>query len=78
MAFTKQQIDQDLLASQSVAPCETHNSTNDPRDAVPCKRQQGNHGAAASPGGRRVGAHAHALGQTDVNGEQGVHRYSLE
>lgn len=76
--FTKQQIDQDLLAGQRVAPCETHNSANDPRDAVPRERQQGDHGAAASPGGRRVGAHPHALGQTDVNGEQGVHRYPLE
>lgn len=76
--FTKQQVDQDLLAGQCVAPCETHNSANDPRDAMPRERQQGDHGAAASPGGRRVGAHPHALGQTDVNGEQGVHRDPLE
>lgn len=76
--FTKQQIDQDLLAGQRVAPCETHNSANDPRDAVARERQQGDHGAAASPGGRRVGAHPHALGQADVNSEQGVHRYPLE
>lgn len=78
VAFTKQQVDQDLLPSQSVAPCETHNSPDDPRDPVPCESQQGDHGAAASPGGRRVGAHPHALRQTDVNGEEGVHRYSLE
>lgn len=76
--FTEQQIDQDLLAGQRVAPAETHNSANDPRDAVARERQQGDHGAAASPGGRRVGAHPHALGQADVNGEQGVHRYPLE
>lgn len=42
------------------------------------ERQQGDHGAAAPPGGRRVGAHSHALGQADVNGEEGVDRYSLE
>ena len=38
VSFTKQQVDQDLLPSQSVTPRETHNSANDPRDAVPCKR----------------------------------------
>lgn len=36
--FTQQQVDQDLLSSQSVAPCETHDSANDPRDAVPRER----------------------------------------
>lgn len=76
--ITKQQIDQDLLASQRVAPCEAHYRANDPRDAVACQRQQGDHGTAASPGGRGVGAHPHALGQMDVNGKEGVHRYSLE
>lgn len=45
---------------------------------MPRESQQGNHGAAASPGGRRVGAHPHALGQADVNGKQGVHCYSFE
>lgn len=38
VAFTKQQVDQDLLSSQSVTPCETHDSANDPRDAVPRER----------------------------------------
>lgn len=78
VAFTQQQVHQDLLSSQSVAPCETHDSANDPRDSVPRKSQQSDHGATASPGGRRVGAHPHALGQADVNGEEGVHGYSLE
>lgn len=78
VAFTQQQVHQDLLSSQSVAPCETHDSAKDPRDSVPSQGQQRDHGAAASPGGRRVGAHPHALGQTDVNGEEGVHGYSLE
>lgn len=36
--FTQQQIDQDLLTSQSVAPCQTYDSANDPRDAVPRER----------------------------------------
>lgn len=77
-AFTEQQVDQDLLSSQSVTPREAHDSANDPRDAVPCERQQGDHGATASPRWRRVGAHPHALGQTDVNGEEGIHGNPLE
>lgn len=77
-AFTQQQVDQDLLARQRVAPGQTHNGANDPRDAVARERQQGDHGAAASPGGGRVGAHPHALGQADVDGEQGVHGDPLE
>lgn len=78
MTFTEQQVDQHLLPCQSVTPRETHNGANDPRDAVPCERQQGHHGAAASPRRRRGGAHSHALGEADVNGEEGVHRYPLE
>lgn len=72
-AFTQQQVDQDLLAGQSVAPRQAHNRPDDPRDAVAGERQQGDHGAAASPRGRRVGAHPHALGQADVDGEERVH-----
>lgn len=78
VAFTQQQVDQDLLPGQRVTPREAHNGANDPRDAVARERQQGHHGATASPGGRRVGAHPHALGQTDVNGEEGVYGYPLE
>lgn len=76
--FTEQQVDQDLLPSQRVTPGQAHDRANDPRDAVARERQQGEHGAAASPGGRRVGAHPHALGQGDVNGEEGVHGDPLE
>lgn len=78
MAFTEQQVDQDFLPGQSVAPGETHNGSYDPGDAVTCEGQQVHHGAAAPPGGGRVGAHPHALGQADVNGQQGVHGYPLE
>lgn len=77
-AFTEQQVDQDLLPGQRVAPAEAHQRADDPREAVPRERQQADHGAAAAPGGRRVGAHPHALGQADVDGEQGVDRYPLE
>lgn len=77
-AFTQQQVDQDLLSCQSVAPCETHDSANNPRDPVARQRQQGDHGAAASPGGGRVRAHPHAFGQADVNGEEGVYGDSFE
>lgn len=76
--FTQQQVDQHLLACQGVAPGQAHNGADDPRDAVPGERQQGDHGAAASPGGRRVGAHSHALGQADVDGEQRVHGDAFE
>lgn len=66
------------MSCQSVAPCETHDSAKDPRDPVACQRQQGDHGAAASPGGGRVRAHPHALGQADVDGEEGVYGDSFE
>lgn len=78
MAFTKQQVDQDLLPCQSVTPRETQESANDPRDAVACERHQGHHGAAASTGRVRVRANPHALRQADVYGEEGVLRDSLE
>lgn len=78
VSFTQQQVDQDFLSSQSVTPSQTHNGANDPRDPMPGERQQGDHGAAASPRGGRVCTHTHALRQTDVDGQERVHGDPLE